>query len=247
MFSWHLPQLVGSISFRCFGISCFVCIVLPFVYISNLPSFASTFWFISSSSIVIFSSIAFFLFLSLHVPAFFLCFIILAFFRRFFLSVFPVEFPIQVLIFSSCILRGSRFSHKLIFLVHRLVNLIRLYNLLIYMLVLDLFFSVSVLTILHSMFLSDGKVVFFQFIILFKFSLNLFFVRVCSVLFGVVFLFSEVGCSFRLVYSCVSILSVSILNGSIIVLFSYCFVHYLFSGVFLVFQGQKTNLSLLLY
>ena len=38
------------------------------------------------------------------------------------------------------------------------------------MLVLDLFFSVSVLTILQFMFLSDGVVVFFPFIILFKFS-----------------------------------------------------------------------------
>ena len=38
-------------------------------------------------------------------------------------------------------------------------------------------FSVSVLTVLHSMFLSHGKVVFFPFIILFKLS-NFFHVLV---------------------------------------------------------------------
>ena len=31
MFSYHLPQLVGRIFFRCFGMSCFVCILLPFL------------------------------------------------------------------------------------------------------------------------------------------------------------------------------------------------------------------------
>ena len=58
------------------------------------------------------------------------------------------------------------------------------------------------------------------------------------VLFGfVVFLFSEVGGSFRLECS-----SLSIVGMSEIVLLSCS----LFSGVFLVFQGQKTKLSLLL-
>ena len=45
-------------------------------------------------------------FLSLHVSAFFLCFIILACFRRFFLSTFPVEFPILVLIFFYELFEG---------------------------------------------------------------------------------------------------------------------------------------------
>ena len=31
MFSYHLPQFVGRISFRCFGMFCFVCIVSPFL------------------------------------------------------------------------------------------------------------------------------------------------------------------------------------------------------------------------
>ena len=53
-------------------------------YLFNLPSFANTFWFISSSWVFIFSCVAF-SFLSLHVPASVLCFIILASFRRFFL------------------------------------------------------------------------------------------------------------------------------------------------------------------
>ena len=77
-------------------------------YLFNLPSFACTFRFISSSCIVIFSCIAF-SFLSLYVPTLFFCFIVLTCFRRFFLSTFPVEFTIQVLIFSLCFLRGHRF------------------------------------------------------------------------------------------------------------------------------------------
>ena len=74
-------------------------------YLFNLPSFARTFQFISSSCIVIFSCVAFSL-LFLHVPASFLRFIIFACFRRF-LSAFPVEFPILVLIFFFVILRRS--------------------------------------------------------------------------------------------------------------------------------------------
>ena len=72
MFSYHLSQLESRISFHCFGISCFVCIALPFVDIFLIfISFASNFWFISSSCIVIFSCAAIF-FLFQHVPAFLL-------------------------------------------------------------------------------------------------------------------------------------------------------------------------------
>ena len=78
-------------------------------YLFNLPSFTTPFWFISSSCIVNFSCVAV-SFLSLSVSAFFLCFIILACFRRF-LPAFPVVFSNQVLIFSSCFLRRPRFSH----------------------------------------------------------------------------------------------------------------------------------------
>ena len=108
-------------------------------YLFNLPSFASAFYFISSSCVVIFSCVAF-SFLFLHIPASFLCFIILARFRRF-LSAFSVEFPILVLIFSSCFFRGSQFFYKLISPRHRVVKLIRLYYSLIYKEVLDLFYS----------------------------------------------------------------------------------------------------------
>ena len=67
------------------------------------------------------------------------------------------------------------------------------------------------------MFLSDGKVVFSSFIIFFKFSSFVFCtsIIVCSVLFGwvpfgcVVFLFSEVGDSFRFGCFCLLILDVS--------------------------------------
>ena len=60
----------------------------------NLPSFASTFWFISSSCTVILPYVAF-SFWSLQC----LCIIIFGCFCRYFLSAFPVEFPILVLIF----------------------------------------------------------------------------------------------------------------------------------------------------
>ena len=113
--------------------------------------------------------------------------------------------------FIVVLFEGSQFSHKLISPVHRLVHLIQLYYSLIYKLVIDLFFSVSVLTVLNSMFISDGKVVFSPFMILFKFSRFTFCscVSVISVLFGcmlfgceafgcVACLVSKVGCSFWL-------------------------------------------------
>ena len=76
--------------------------------------------------VLLFFSCVAFSFLALHVPAAFLCFISLACFRRF-LSAFSVEFPILVLIFSLCLLRGTQFSHKLISPLHSLAHLIRLY------------------------------------------------------------------------------------------------------------------------
>ena len=117
-----------------------------------------------------------------------------------FLSAFPVEFPILVLISSSCFLRGSQISHKLILLLHKLVHLIQLYYSLIYKIVLALFFSF--LSLLFSiLFLSNCQVVNPSFIILCKFSgfTFCFCVSVCCALFGcVAFLFSEVGSSFWL-------------------------------------------------
>ena len=86
------------------------------------------------------------------------------------------------------------------------------------------------------------KVVFSQFKILFKFSRFNFCScdSVFSALFAcAVFQFSEVVGSFRLSYFCLLIFDVS---GIVRYL-----VDYLFSGVFLLFQGQKTNLSLLLF
>ena len=100
---------------------CLYCFTLSW-YLFNLPSFASSFWFISSSCIVIFSCVAF-SFLYQYIPAFFLCLIIFACFCRF-LSAFSVEFPIQIFCLHS--LREPRFSHKLISLLHRLVYFIRL-------------------------------------------------------------------------------------------------------------------------
>ena len=79
------------------------------------------------------------------------------------------------------------------------------------------------LAVLHFMFLSDGKVVFYNFIIPFKFYKFIFCssVSVCPVLFGCeVFLFSKVSGSFRLDCSCLSILvSVIALVSSSLFLF----------------------------
>ena len=80
MFSCHLPQHVGRIFLRCFGMFCFVSIVCRYLF--NLPSFASSFWFIFSSCFVILTWIAF-PFLSQHVPVFFFCLIIFACFHGF--------------------------------------------------------------------------------------------------------------------------------------------------------------------
>ena len=102
------------------------------------------------------------------------------------LSVFPVKFPIQVLIFCLCSLRESRFSYKLILLLHRLVHLIPLFFVGIYVSTWFIF-PISLLIVLYSMFLSDGKLVFCSFLILFKFSkfifcLVLVFALCCSML-----------------------------------------------------------------
>ena len=76
-FSCHLLPVVDKIFFRCFGISfCVYCFTL-WRNLINLPSFVSTFWFISSSCIVFFFLCSFFVF----VPAYssvFPFFIILA-------------------------------------------------------------------------------------------------------------------------------------------------------------------------
>ena len=138
MFSRHLQPVIGRIFFRCFGMSCFVCIVLAFVDISLI-------FFLSPVLSGSFPQIVLLFWLVLHFP-----FCSNIFQRLFvwwfwpvfvdFLSAFPVEFPILVLIFSSCFLRGSQCSHKLISPLHRLVLLIRLYHSLICEVILDLFY-----------------------------------------------------------------------------------------------------------
>ena len=80
MYLCYPTQFVGKISFHCFGMFCFVCIVLLSRYLINLPSLSCTFWFISSRCIVIFACVAF-SFLFHLVPAVFLCFIILVCYR----------------------------------------------------------------------------------------------------------------------------------------------------------------------
>ena len=105
------------------------------VAIFNRSSFASTFWFISSTCTVIFFVLPFplcsYIFQRLS--------FVLSFLPVFvdFLSAFPVDFPILVLIFPSYFLRESQVSHKLISSRHRLVYLIRFYYSSIYKVILE--------------------------------------------------------------------------------------------------------------
>ena len=116
MFLRHVLPDVVRIFFRCFGMSFFVCIVLPFVDISLI-------FLLSLGLSGLFLQVVLFFFLVLSFPFCLYMFLRLSFilsfcpvFIAFFLSAFPVEFRILVLIFFFfwCFLRGSLFSHKLI-------------------------------------------------------------------------------------------------------------------------------------
>ena len=101
MFLCHLLPAVDRIFSHCFGMSCFICIVLPFVDISLIFLFSGLF----PQAVLLFYLVLPFSFLFQRIPASFLCFIIMACFRRF-LCAFPVEFSILVLIFSFVIFEG---------------------------------------------------------------------------------------------------------------------------------------------
>ena len=131
MFLCHALLVVDRIFLRCFGMSCFVCIVLPFVDISLVS--------LLSGLLV---ALLFFLVLSFAFSSrIFQDLSVLPFLPVFvdFLSGFPVELPILVLTVSSCFLRGPQFFHPLISPLHRLDHLTQLYYLLIWKVVFDLF------------------------------------------------------------------------------------------------------------
>ena len=141
MSSCYLFLLVGRIFFRCFGMLCFVCIVLPFLDIFLifllLPEFSRLF---PSSCIDILSCLAF-SFLSRHVPVFFLCFILLSAFVCFFFYLrFQSNFSSRFWFSVRVLLKEPRFSHKLTSLLYRFVYLIWWCFLLIYILILHSFF-----------------------------------------------------------------------------------------------------------
>ena len=87
MFSYHLPQLVGRIFFRCFGMSCFVCILLPFLDVFLIFLLLPVLSGLFPRAVLSFSPCVAFSFLSQHVPAFLICFIIFASCRRFLICV----------------------------------------------------------------------------------------------------------------------------------------------------------------
>ena len=111
-----------------------------------------------------------------------------------FLSAFAVEFPILVLIFSSCFVRASQFFHKLISPLHRLVHLIRLYYSLIRT-------EVYLFLILFSL-----NFVSFPFVLVIVFVLDfLCVILLCCVVFPL----SEVGGSYLFGCFCLLIVNVS--------------------------------------
>ena len=211
MFSCHLPTFVGRIFFHCFGISCFLCIVLPFADISLIFFFRLYFlvYFLKLYCYFflccLFVSTCFSVFpLFYHFGLFFL-----DFFLRF-LANFPSWFSCFRCAFSGdTIFSQTNFAPSSISSFNSVILFVDL------LLSISFILFVSFLTVLYSMFLSDSKVVVSPFVILFTFSnfTFCFCVSVCSGLFGwvlyVVFLFSKVGGSFRLDCFCLLILCVS--------------------------------------
>ena len=119
MCSCHLLQLVGRIFFRCFGMFCFVCIALSFVDSFLIFLLSPVLSDLFPQIVLIFFLVLLFSFC----PMFQRFSFVLTFLSVFkvFISAFPVEFPIQILIFCSCSLKEPRFSHKLILLLYLLV------------------------------------------------------------------------------------------------------------------------------
>ena len=161
-------------------------------YLFSLPSFASTFWFISLSCL----------------------FYLLGYFFLFVLtcsSVIPLSLSswrFLIYVFSLLLDSGfeflfvfcweQRFYHSLILLLCRLVHLTPWWSSLGYVLIICLIFSVSALTVFQCWFLNDVNLVFFSDIILFNFSIIISScVSICSVWFGCMF--------FRLLLLCGSI------------------------------------------
>ena len=140
IFLCHLLQLVGRIFFRCFGMICFVCIVLPFVDI-----FLIFLLFPVLSGL--FLRVVLLFFPVLPFPFCSYIFQHLSFVSPFW-PVF-VDFFICVSCrnsypgfdFSFVFLKRSQFSRKLISVLYKLVHLIRLYYSLIYLSVLDSLYS----------------------------------------------------------------------------------------------------------
>ena len=123
-FWYHLPLLIGRIFFRCFGTSCFVCIVLSILAISLIFVLSPVIFGLFPRVLLSFFLVLFFPFR----PKMFQCiFFVSSFLPVFvdFLSLFLFEFPIQVLIFYSRSIREPQFFYKIVSIQHRLVHLIR--------------------------------------------------------------------------------------------------------------------------
>ena len=184
MCSYHLPQLVNRIFFRSFGVFCFACIALPFVDIF-LIFYRQYFLVYFLMLFCYFSCVAFFSFSP-------------NMFRRFsfvlsFLSVFVFSFisvsnlPSRFWFFVHSLFKETPIFSQTNFAPTQVSSFnSSIFFFFFWYVCSDLiYFSVSILIVLHSMFLSGGKKVFYSFIILFKsfkfiFLLVLVFALCCS-------------------------------------------------------------------
>ena len=140
MFSCHSLPIVGRIFFRCFGMSCFVCIALPFVVISLIFLLWPVFSGLFPQVVPLFSPMlpvpSSRLFQRLSFLLFGLVFVFLKIFICVSSRISRPGFDCLFVFFF----RGSQFSHKLILLLHRLVHLTRLYYSSLCKVVCDLIF-----------------------------------------------------------------------------------------------------------
>ena len=127
MFSCYLPLLADRISSLFWNVLfCLHCFTL-YRYLFNLPSFASIFWFISLSFIVIFLMLLF-PFCLKRFLRFFVCFIIFACCQRFLICLSSrISHPGFEFMFVLFLGEPRFFFHRLISLRHRLVCLIPWY------------------------------------------------------------------------------------------------------------------------
>ena len=106
MFWCNLPQLVDRISFRCFGVSRFVCFILPSLDIFLIFLLSPVLSGLFPQVVLLFFLVLLFLFSYYMFHRFSFILLLLPVFVDFLLA-FLVKFPIQVLIFFFVLFKGT--------------------------------------------------------------------------------------------------------------------------------------------